>query len=204
MATCQTLRLPYGLRTSAAVDMATAVHQVPYPTLHIAWQVPAPCYNAGTMSAFEEVEHTADLALRVRGRDLGELLANAALGLSSLLCPASTQTSDEVPYVSARGVLETSEVCPPADQQTRQVEVEALDAESLIVEWLSELAYWAERDRFVCTDIEVQSVAGTHLHAACRGSRRTGLHRHIKAVTYHNLAIVQTARGLEVTIVFDV
>jgi SHS2 domain-containing protein len=151
------------------------------------------------MSAFEEVEHTADLALRVHGRDLGELLANAALGLSSLLCPTSMQTPVETPEV-----LEASEVGRSSYLETRQVEVEAPDAESLIVEWLSELAYWAERDRFVCADIEVQSVSGTHLRAACRGSRRTGLHRHIKAVTYHNLAIVQTARGLEVTIVFDV
>jgi SHS2 domain-containing protein len=156
------------------------------------------------MSAFEEVEHTADLALRVRGRDLGELLANSALGLSSLLCPTAVRTSDEVPHAWAREALGTAEVGRSCDLETRQVDVKALDAESLIVEWLSELAYWAERDRFVCTDIEVQSVSGTHLRAACRGSCQTGLQHHIKAVTYHNLAIVQTARGLEVTIVFDV
>jgi hypothetical protein len=37
--------------------------------------------------AFEEVEHTADWALRVRGRDLRELLVNAARGMSCLLVP---------------------------------------------------------------------------------------------------------------------
>jgi len=30
------------------------------------------------------------------------------------------------------------------------------------------------------------------------------MEKHIKAVTYHNLEIVQTARGLTATIVFDV
>ena len=68
---------------------------------------------------FEEIEHTADWALRVRGHDLRELLVNAARGMSRLLVPDLTVISTDV---------------------ERHFELDAFDAESLLVEWLSELA----------------------------------------------------------------
>jgi protein archease len=132
---------------------------------------------------FEEIEHTADWALRVRGADLRELLSHAARGMSSLLVPD----------------LETV----PADVQ-RQVELDALDAESLLVEWLGELAYWAESKALVFREYDLTEVSPTHLRATLRGGRVPGLQKHIKAVTYHNLKILATENGLETTIVFDV
>ena len=136
-----------------------------------------------TPADFEEVEHTADWALRVRGADLRELLSHAARGMSSLL------VSD----------LETV----PADVQ-RWVELDALDAESLLVEWLGELAYWAESELLVFRVYDLTEVSPTHLQATLRGGRVPGLQKHIKAVTYHNLKIVTTEDGLETVIVFDV
>jgi SHS2 domain-containing protein len=132
---------------------------------------------------FEEIEHTADWALRVRGASLRELLSHAARGMSSLLVPD----------------LETV----PADVQ-RQVELDALDAESLLVEWLGELAYWAESEALIFCEYDLAEVSPTHLRATLRGGRVLGLQKHIKAVTYHNLKILATEDGLETTIVFDV
>jgi SHS2 domain-containing protein len=114
---------------------------------------------------FEEVEHTADWALRIRGRDL----------------PASLPLTEE-----------------------RRLELEAYDAESLLVNWLSELAYWAEAEALVCYEFELAEVRPTHLQAVVRGGRAPELQKHIKAVTYHNLEIVETQQGLQVTVVFDV
>ena len=138
---------------------------------------------SGTPADFEEVEHTADWALRVRGADLRELLSHAARGMSSLL------VSD----------LETV----PADVQ-RQVELDAFDTESLLVEWLGELAYWAESELLVFREYDLTEVSPTHLRATLHGGRVPGLQKHIKAVTYHNLKIVTTVNGLETIIVFDV
>jgi SHS2 domain-containing protein len=132
---------------------------------------------------FEEIEHTADWALRVRGAGLSELLSHAARGMTSLL----------VPDLAAI----------PADIQ-RQVELEALDAESLLVEWLGELAYWAESELLVFGEYDLAEVSPTHLRATLRGGRVPGLQKYIKAVTYHNLKIVATQDGLETTVVFDV
>ncbi len=132
---------------------------------------------------FEEVEHTADWALRVRGRDLRELLVNAARGMSSLLVaePDSIPTNVE-----------------------ERLEIEAEDAESLLVNWLSELAYWAEMEGIVFSSFVLDHVTPTYFIGVVRGGHVADLNKHIKAVTYHNLEIVETTEGLETTVVFDV
>jgi SHS2 domain-containing protein len=133
--------------------------------------------------AFEEVEHTADWALRVRGRDLSELLVNAARGMSRLLASDLDAILTDV---------------------ERRFELDALDAESLLVNWLSELAYWAEAEMLVFQEFDLRRVASNHLEATVWGGYASNLHKHIKAVTYHNLEIIQKEDGLEATVVFDV
>jgi len=133
--------------------------------------------------AFKEIAHTADRALRIYGSGLQELLLNAAGGLNSLL------------------VQDHHAFCP---QEERSFELDAIDAESLLVEWLSELAYWAETELLVFHKFDLHSVSPTHVKATLHGSRVARLENHIKAVTYHNLKIVQTDEGLTATVVFDV
>ncbi|MCK6627628.1 MAG: archease [Anaerolineae bacterium] len=132
---------------------------------------------------FEEIEHTADWALRVRGQDLAELLINAARGMSSLL----VQELAEIPL-----------------EVEKHFELEAADAESLLVNWLSELVYWVEAEGVVFGEYELHHVTPTHLQAVVRGGHVPALQKHIKAVTYHKLEIVETDDGLEATVVFDV
>jgi SHS2 domain-containing protein len=132
---------------------------------------------------FEEIEHTADWALRVRGRDLAELLVNAARGMVSLI-------------VADPAAL-------PRDVE-QELELESIDAESLLVDWLSELAYWAETEMLIFHRFDLQDVTPTSLQATIRGGHAPDLKKHIKAVTYHNLEIVETVEGLEATVVFDV
>jgi len=132
---------------------------------------------------YETIDHTADWAIRVFGPDLAGLLVNAALGMSSLMAADVTAV--------------------PADI-TRHLEIDAFDAETLLVEWLTELAYLAEMEQLVFTRFYLTDVTPHHLQATLTGGRADELQKHIKAVTYHNLAIVETAVGLEATIVFDV
>ena len=133
--------------------------------------------------AFEEIEHTADRALKIKGRNLEELFANAALGLNSLM-------GADVDLNSA--------------PLTKSIELDAMDAESLLVDWLSELAYWAEAQMLVFSKFELQDVSPTRVKAEISGRRVTQFENHIKAVTYHNLEIVKTETGLAATVVFDV
>lgn len=129
------------------------------------------------------VEHTADWALHVTGRDLPQLFCRAAQGMARLLAGAE-------PVI--------------APEETRAVTLESYDAEGLLVDWLGELAYWAERDGLVFPHVDMRAVTETHLDAVVRGGRPPEMQKHIKAVTYHDLAIRPADEGLEVTIVFDV
>lgn len=132
---------------------------------------------------FEIVDHTADWALRIYGSDLAQLFSNAAMGMASLL----VQDIQDVPI-----------------EVVRHLELDAYDAETLLVDWLTELAYWAEDEGLIFPNISLSDVTDTHLKATLRGGRVAELLKHIKAVTYHNLEIVRTEQGLAATIVFDV
>ena len=132
--------------------------------------------------AIRIVEHTADWALHVRGPDLAGLFGRAAAGMARLLAGDGA-----VPL-----------------EEARELALAADDAESLLVEFLGELAYWAERDGLVCPVVALSEVSPTMLRATARGGRLTELQKPIKAVTYHDLSIRPYDGGLEVTIVFDV
>jgi SHS2 domain-containing protein len=133
--------------------------------------------------AFEEIEHTADRALRIYGLNLEELLRHAAQGMNSLML---------------------ADFPPPSRLKKKSVVLDAPDVESLLVDWLSELAYWAEIEMLVFQSFDFHKVSPTHVAATLTGGRAARLEKHIKAVTYHNLKIVQTAAGLTATVVFDV
>jgi SHS2 domain-containing protein len=132
---------------------------------------------------FEEIEHTADVALRVQGKDLKELLKNAALGMAHLIC--------EEDFLSD-------------DCGEQHVEISDEDAEGLLVEWLSELVFLVETKSFIFQRAEIQDLSETYFKAKVYGKIARELKVHIKAVTYHNLKIVETEYGLEATVVFDI
>ena len=131
---------------------------------------------------FSEVEHTADWSIRVGGATLPELFVNAATGMYSLVA--------DLPSVK------------PA--VTRAIEVKGVDAEALLVNWLNELIYHTEMDGEVFCEFHIESFEPTHLRATVRAGRGIELKKQIKAVTFHNLQIVLTGDGYEVTLVFDV
>ena len=96
--------------------------------------MPSGSFSSHRQIAFEEVEHTADRALRIYGRSLEELLVNAARGLNSLM--------------GADPGIES-------ELQEMSITLDAMDAESLLVEWLSELAYWAETEMLVFKNFDI-------------------------------------------------
>lgn len=139
---------------------------------------------------FEEIEHTADISIRVWGRDLAELFTNGAYGMACQLA--------DLGEVDRTGCGEPSRVVE------QSIELEAYDVETLLVAWLGELLYLAERDGCVFTEFDVLEITSTRLRCIAWGRPVRGYRRHIKAVTFSNLKIVHTGAGYETTIVFDV
>ena len=133
-------------------------------------------------TAIEEIEHTADWAIRVRGHTLEELFTNAALGMAMLMA--------ELEAVEAN--------------VKRKVELEEFDSETLLVSWLSELLWFTEESGAIFVRYEIKELTPTCLVAIVWGGPAPSQWKLIKAVTFHNLKLIETDDGYEVTVVFDV
>ncbi|HID61297.1 MAG TPA: archease [Anaerolineae bacterium] len=131
---------------------------------------------------FEEVEHTADLALKVHGHSLEEIFANAAYGLFSLMADLENLS----PNIS------------------REVHLEAPDRESLLVDWLNELLYLHEVEEEIYIRFEIETLSSTTLSATVWGINKKSSKVTVKAATFHNLEIKETEDGYLATVVFDV
>ena len=132
-------------------------------------------------SGYLEISHTADWALKVWAPDLTGILIQAAHGMYALM---QIQLQPGGRYE-----------CP--------VDQDAQDAEGLLVSFLSELLYLTEQEGLGFDDFNL-TIEGCHLSGVMLGAPVLSQLKEIKAVTYHNLAILKTRQGLETTIVFDV
>jgi riboflavin kinase/FMN adenylyltransferase len=140
---------------------------------------------------YREVDHTADRALHVWGRGLADLFAGAARGMCGLM----GDLDDLVPEV------------------WRTIRLESTDRETLLVEWLNELLYLIESEGLLFVDYRVEDLGD---HTASDGATRARIvahaggavapvtKAHIKAATFHDLALVEEAGGWSTAITFDV
>jgi len=133
------------------------------------------------LQGYREVEHTADWELEVWAADLPGLIEQATRGM----------------YALSGTRLELD------GQITRTINISAIDSESILVGFLQEVLFLGEMeslgfDKFVFT------LQPEGLSAVLTGGQIRSLDKEIKAVTYHNLKIEKTQRGLEAHIVFDV
>lgn len=131
---------------------------------------------------YVESEHTADLALEVRGTSLPALFINSARGMFFA--------------IGAR-------IKKNARFKNYHIEIHGLDAETLLVNFLSELLYIHEKDGVGFSGFQVALEENTLL-ADVTATALHSTEKHIKAVTYHDLAIRHGTDGYTVKIVFDI
>ena len=136
---------------------------------------------------FEMTEHTADVGLQVTAASLEQLFGDAARAVASLIIenPAAIELRQQV-----------------------TIELEAENLEGLFVDWLRELIYRFETAHVLLREFSIHISRGNRrLRAECRGepadwSRHLPDHE-VKAVTYHQLRVAQTAAGWEADVIFD-
>ena len=131
---------------------------------------------------FEELEHTADIAILVRGETLAELFANAAYGMACQLTDVDQ--------------LEVS--------IEKEIELRADDVEMLLVDWLGELLYLGEREDAAFVEFTMKQVTPQELRAVARGGPIKEHQAHIKAVTFSQMDVHETDGVYETRVVFDV
>ena len=138
------------------------------------------------MKPYEEIPHTADIALRIQGKDLRELFINAAYGMFDIIA-------------DLEGLKESVSI---------DVNLKAPSKEELLVSWLDELLYNFYTKGIIFFDFDITLVTDGTLTAKARGrhlgENKNRLKREIKAATFHDLNIAETPGGLSVDIVFDV
>jgi len=141
--------------------------------------------------SFEEIEHTADWAIRVRGATLADLFINAAQAMYSLVVDLSAL---------------------PLSEQ-RIIRVEGVSIEGMLVAWLNELLYLTEMQHLAFGRFHIETLAepgdlaqgdGGRLVARAEGGEARELRKYIKAATYSGLTVRREAGNYVAEIVFDV
>jgi SHS2 domain-containing protein len=134
--------------------------------------------------AYQLLEHTADVRLRVTGANLEQAFASALAGMMAVLEPLG----DAGPRTT---VLELS--------------LTAGDATALLVDFLNAVLTSALTRRERYTGVVFRRLESTGLEAALKGTEVTGFREDIKAVTYHEAHLRQLeGGGWETVIVCDV
>lgn len=136
----------------------------------------------------EIFEHTADLGLRVTAPTLESLLADAACGLFEIIA----------------GDLAQIGIRPECTERFR---VAGTDPVWLLFDWMGELHAAFELRRMLFREFAV-AVDADGLRATARGEpydpQRHSLAHEIKAITQHELTVVETALGWEATVIVDI
>jgi len=134
---------------------------------------------------FHEFEHTGDLGIEVVATSRGELFRRAAISLASLLVEMNTIAAKE----------------------ERSVVVEAETDADLMHDLLTELLYLFDPQGFIWRDASVKEEHRS-LRVTLRGERfdpaRHVFRGEIKAITYHQLMVAQSADGWHARVIFDI
>lgn len=135
---------------------------------------------------FRIVEHPADLGIEAEGTTPGEAFSAAAEGLISVI-------------VDPRGV---------SPRESRDVEVSAADYEQLLVRWLSEVLWLYDGGGFVPAEFEIGDIRRDRLRAKLRGEpfdpSRHPARLDVKAVTYHEISVVERPGHTAVRVYLDI
>jgi len=126
-------------------------------------------------TAYRIIDHTSDVGLELEASTLTGLFVAAAEGLMHIICPH----------------------CQIKPAQSHPLQVCGENLEELLVNWLSELNYLCQVQRFLTARVKITEIHERFLQAEVTGETRDPL-RHamrseIKAVTYHRIEVYQEA-----------
>jgi SHS2 domain-containing protein len=141
---------------------------------------------AGEEQLYETLDHTADIAVRVRSDTLPQLFENAAYALFDTL-------------VELDGV---------AEAQEELIRVDGADLAELMVTWLNELLFLWESQLLLFKRFEVTELTDTRLTARAWGELFDEAHHtlltEIKAATYHQLRVEKVGTRWSAQLIFDI
>ena len=92
-----------------------------------------------------------------------------------------------------------------AEVMTLEVDAGATDVESLLVNWLNEMLYLHEVTGIVPQEVTVQAITPQSIQTLVAGRKASEpAELQIKAVTYHQLSVIQEAGEWKAEVFFDI
>ena len=137
------------------------------------------------------LDHTGDTAIEVSANTEEELMVESTRALSSV-------------------IIDTEAGEAPRLAQSRAIELEAEDGESLLVDFLNELIFFFDSEGFLGYDLEIDELSlgsPAVLRANVRGEKfdpeRQVFLTEVKAATFHGVRIEREPAGLRAVVVLD-
>jgi len=138
------------------------------------------------ISEYTLLDHTADLAIQVRGKDVKNLFENAAKALTHIMLGGNTSGNTSSVNISLSGQ----------------------DLADLLVRWLGEILYLLEGERLVVSASTIQILTAAELEAVVEVVPfDPEIHKilsEIKAVTYHQVEVADKGGRWEAKVTFDI
>lgn len=134
-----------------------------------------------------ELDHTADVGIKVWAKEPEELFRRAALGMARLM----------------RGDVASRTKTGVTTRRTVELASDSLDL--LLVRWLGELLYLDEVEGFVFNDAIFTELGEGELRATVTGRMVPDApERQLKGVTYHGLRLEAEDGGWQAQVIFDI
>ena len=140
------------------------------------------------MSHYKLFDHTADIGVEVMGRTRKELFANAAEALFDVMIESITGEKSA--------------------KQQKKITVEGADVADLLINFLREILYLFNGEKFITGGCEIIEFSNKKLQARLTGEsfnpKKHLITIEIKAVTYSGLMVEKLKTGWRARIIFDV
>ena len=101
------------------------------------------------MKKYETIDHTADLGIKVYGKDEKDLFANAGYAVFDLFAELKLVEID----------------CE------KEIIVEGATWEDLMIEWLRELLYLSQGEEYIFKEFEIKEITCKSLKAIAKGTK---------------------------------
>ncbi|MCM8795520.1 MAG: archease [Candidatus Omnitrophica bacterium] len=138
---------------------------------------------------YELIEHTADLGIRVKAKDLKELFRNAGLAMFEIMA-------------------EPAQIDDKQKPKTKKVIIKqkADNLDGLFVNWLNELLSLSATKELIFCDFKIKKLDKNSLEveAEAESLDKYKVNTEIKAATYHQLKIEKIDSRWQAEVIFDV
>lgn len=133
---------------------------------------------------YQILSHPADVKLQITASTKEELFQGALAGMASII---QSQIPRKAPIIK------------------ENIEIQALDLNTLLVDFLNEVLAKTDISHVVFNKLKIKKLTDNYLQAETEGQKSDYFGQEIKAVTHHGLEIKQDNNGhYQVTILFDI